>query len=175
MAMQNERGLTLVEVLAVFVIGSIISVIGIQILMAGFKSYEHVTAQTELRDEADYIMSKLINELYTVKTSEIKKKHLNSSDNYEYYFEINDKIIGFKDGNVLTKDGNLLRSNHNIQVVFKQTESEETKSDVGTMIEEISDNQFKITLVLQKKDTDHRLKLVSEIGIIDDSNGRKGE
>ena len=173
MAMQNERGLTLVEVLAVFVIGSIISVIGMQILMAGFKSYEHASAQTELRDEADYIMSKLINELYTVKTSEIKKKHLNNSNN-NYYFEMDDKIIGFKDGNVLTEDGNLLRSNHNIQVVFKQTESEETKSDVGTMIEEISDNQFKIILVLEKKDTDHQLKLVSEIGIIDDSNGRKG-
>ena len=170
MAMQNERGLTLVEVLAVFVIGSIISVIGIQILMAGFKSYEHVTAQTELRDEADYIMSKLINELYTVKTSEIKKKHLNSSDDYEYYLEFDDKVVGFKDGNVLTKDGNLLLPNHNIQAVFKQTESDE-----GTMIEEISDNQFKITLVLQKKNTDHRLKLISEIGIIDDSNGRKGQ
>lgn len=169
MAMQNERGLTLVEVLAVFVIGSIISVIGIQILMAGFKSYEHVTAQTELRDEADYIMSKLINELYTVKTSEIKKKHLNSSDDYEYYLEFDDKVVGFKDGNVLTKDGNLLLPNHNIQVVFKQTDSDE-----GTMIKEISDNQFEIILVLEKKDTDHQLKLVSEIGIIDDSNGIKG-
>lgn len=169
MAMQNERGLTLVEVLAVFVIGSIISVIGMQILMAGFKSYEHASAQTELRDEADYIMSKLINELYTVKTSEIKKKHLNSS-NYDYYFEMDDKIIGFKDGNVLTEDGNLLLSSNDIQVVFKQTDSDE-----GTMIEEISDNQFKIILVLEKKDTDHQLKLVSEIGIIDDSNGIEGE
>ncbi len=69
----NEHGITLVEVLAVFVIGSIISVIGIQLLMSGFKSYEHATVQAELRDEADLIMAHLVEDLFTTTTKEVKE------------------------------------------------------------------------------------------------------
>ncbi|WP_158595071.1 PulJ/GspJ family protein [Oceanobacillus piezotolerans] len=160
MHFKNERGLTLVELLAAIVLTSIIGVIGYSVLFNGIATYDRVKAETELRDEADLIMASMINELYTLKLSEIKVKNLPEAGTDNHYLVIKadeeeNKEIGFIDGMVIINDNEVSLHNE-IQIAN------------GTKIEEIEEGHYRITLVLEKKDSNQKIETISEIGIIND-------
>lgn len=69
----NQKGLTLVEVLAVVVISSIIIIFSGTLIVQSMKNQERITAEVQLRDEADIIMAKLMKDLFTLKESEIER------------------------------------------------------------------------------------------------------
>lgn len=61
---RNQRGLTLVELLATLAIIGMITTIAFSILMSGIKTSENIQIETALRNEADYLMTSFIRELY---------------------------------------------------------------------------------------------------------------
>ncbi|MNO47037.1 hypothetical protein D3C76_373380 [compost metagenome] len=61
----NERGFTLVEVIATVSLASLLAGIIFSIIMFGINSYQKIQIENTLRDEADLLMSSLISELYT--------------------------------------------------------------------------------------------------------------
>lgn len=61
----REQGFTLVELIASITIFAMIVGIISGITMFGVRSYNKITVQNELRDEADLIMSSIITKLYT--------------------------------------------------------------------------------------------------------------
>lgn len=68
---ENEQGLTLVEVLAVLVISSLIIVLSGSLIVGAMKNYERTSIETNLRDEADIVMSILLKDLFVLKESEV--------------------------------------------------------------------------------------------------------
>ncbi|TXC90110.1 prepilin-type N-terminal cleavage/methylation domain-containing protein [Metabacillus litoralis] len=60
----NENGITLIEVMATIVISSIILVVVYNVFMMGIKTYEKVGIEMQLRDEADHIVSSILQTLY---------------------------------------------------------------------------------------------------------------
>ncbi|WP_026906453.1 PulJ/GspJ family protein [Paucisalibacillus globulus] len=158
MGMDNERGETLVELLAAIVLTSIIGVIGYSLLISGFSTYDRVKDESALRDEADLIIASLINELYPLKNSEIKNSYLpeNGTDNYYFVLE-NDEKIGFINNTVFIRNRKINLSDANIQLLS------------NTQIVEISKDRYRIRLVLKIKDSNQTLETISEIGIINDT------
>ncbi|WP_175639846.1 type IV pilus modification PilV family protein [Metabacillus schmidteae] len=61
---KNENGVSLVEVLATILISSILLVVVYNVFHMGIKSYERIGIEMQLRDEADYIVSSIMKELY---------------------------------------------------------------------------------------------------------------
>ncbi|WP_077706092.1 PulJ/GspJ family protein [Virgibacillus dokdonensis] len=154
---KNERGMTLVEVLAVFVIGAIVSVIAVQILMSGYHAYERAKTNAELRDEADLMMAYLIDELYTLKASEVKA--FPNDNNLYFVLQNTEEKIGIVNGKVVIKQKRLPLSSTDITVRPTST------------LYKVNEDLFHITLILEKNG--YALQLESEIGIINDRSGPK--
>lgn len=162
MDINNERGMTLVEVLAVFVIGAIFIVIITQVLFFGIRAFDNTKIEADLRDEADIVMANLIRELYVLKTSEIKHQHLPEEGTNNYYLELTDGTnIGFIDGEVYVR-GEMLSRNNAISIA-PHGEAEE-----GTFIQEIEEGYYGIQLRLMDRESEQSLRLQSEIAIIHD-------
>jgi len=71
--LKQEEGLTLVELIAsLTVLGIVIGTI-YAVISFGFNSYNKVTVEGSLRDEADLIMSQVMTELYTFGPTTIKQ------------------------------------------------------------------------------------------------------
>jgi len=63
--MRREEGVTLIELIAVLsIMGLILGIISTTIFF-GFRSYNRVSVENNLRDQGDVIMSSIITELYT--------------------------------------------------------------------------------------------------------------
>lgn len=77
--LQNSNGLTLVEVLAAFTISTLVLGIIYGLLMAGYRTYEKVGIEQSLRDEADYVISKIMGTLDEGDISDIKNKCQNTT------------------------------------------------------------------------------------------------
>lgn len=60
---QKENGLTLIEVLAVLAISGIVLTVFYNVFLMGIKTYEKVGVEVKLRDEADYVLSDLLDVL----------------------------------------------------------------------------------------------------------------
>lgn len=160
----DERGLTLVEVLATFVIMAIVGFVAYSVLYSGFRTYDRVKIEAGLRDEADLIMSELVSEMFVIKESEIAQKRLPEpgSQNQNYYIEKKDgKRTGFIDGK-LWIDGdvktNVLNSGL-IEIEPNQTKIEEIGADSG---------QYKIVLTLKSSEDKQTLTTESVISTIND-------
>lgn len=76
--LKNQKGITLVEMLGVLVIGSIISILAFNILFSMLKNEDKVAVNAQLRDEADYYIESLTNMLYTLNESRVCVKPDNS-------------------------------------------------------------------------------------------------
>lgn len=61
----REQGFTLVELIAAVTVFAMIAGIISGLTTFGMRSYERISIQNELRDEADFIMSSIITKLYT--------------------------------------------------------------------------------------------------------------
>lgn len=126
----NNNGISLIEVLAVIVIGSIISLLAFTVLTQLLTTEKKVSVNAQLRDEADYYIEKLSNKIYT--SNEMNNLcgpiHNSSDPSYSYIYTAKScgdlsekkKITGFyREGSVLGLfiDGDKISgSNPNIEV-----------------------------------------------------------
>lgn len=60
----NEKGLTLLELLAAVTISFLIIGVMYNVFMSGIKTYQRIGIENELRSEADYMMTIVFNRLY---------------------------------------------------------------------------------------------------------------
>lgn len=69
--LKYEKGMTLVELLAVLVLLVIVSIFVFGFLKSGLETTNEIRSESFLRDEADYIISSFIKEIYVTKQSHI--------------------------------------------------------------------------------------------------------
>lgn len=160
--MNNQKGLTIVELLAAIVIISFVSIFATSILMNSLKTYANINSDTFLRDEADLIMANLIKELYTSKDSEIN--FIEDVTNNNYYITPKDSTTpktGFKDNQILI-NGNVLPVNDSqINIIWADTNIE--------LFEGANRNQsYNITLTLKTKNKNNKKTFKSEVRTIND-------
>ncbi|MBD7963132.1 PulJ/GspJ family protein [Fictibacillus norfolkensis] len=68
----NEKGLTLIESLLSLVLFSIIGTVVYFVLLNGLTTEKKIYTETLIRDEADLVMSQIIDNLYTATNSKVK-------------------------------------------------------------------------------------------------------
>ncbi|MEK5216310.1 PilW family protein [Psychrobacillus sp. FSL H8-0487] len=146
----NQKGLTLIEILAAFVITVFISLLAINILANGLDNYKKISRDTFIRDEADYLMIQLIQEIYTTKTSNVVgmvNPTVNSSDSY----------IEVKTHDTQTKKTGFIKNvnTNNVELVLKNQifpiSNEKILIDSSSKIELQSDGGYLIILKLVMK------------------------
>ena len=76
----NERGFTLVEMLAVIIIASFIMIFSTSLIVQAMKNQERITSESQLRDEADVWMAQLHKAIFTLKESAISKVECGTVD-----------------------------------------------------------------------------------------------
>lgn len=85
---QNQHGMTLVELLVAVIISALISVFTFNILTKGVENYTKISQETQFRDEADYLMSNLVKNIYTTREEDILKVVNPAGNSKSSYFEI---------------------------------------------------------------------------------------
>jgi prepilin-type N-terminal cleavage/methylation domain-containing protein len=75
--LNNEKGLTLIELLVTLVLFSIIGSIVYVVLMSGMNTEKRIHTEALIRDEADIVMTKFINVLYPALSSQVSVKSQN--------------------------------------------------------------------------------------------------
>lgn len=83
----NQKGLTLVELLAVIVLTGIVSILLFSITTKALENTKVISQETQLRDEADIIVSKFIKALYSTRQDQIIH---NKNENGSYLEVTND-------------------------------------------------------------------------------------
>ena len=82
MSKLNNKGLTLIELLAVVVISSIFMVFISHLYISGLTKTKEIQAESALRDDADLIISSFIKEVYSVKQNQIVRNVTNNNGSY---------------------------------------------------------------------------------------------
>lgn len=173
----NENGLTLIELLATLVLLSIVSVLSYSIIFQGFNNFQRTKIETELRDEADLIMTNLVRDLFVLKASEttlnnscsnglntshiniIKKDPLNASNTTTYK-------TGFENSKIIVKGQQVKFYEENIELLpptcSPSSPTSITKTEKGT--------GYIIKFTLKSKNSKKKLELqfVNTIQVIDD-------
>lgn len=116
----NNRGLTLVEVLATVLITTIIISTIYSVFTMGIKSYKKIGIEGELRDEANYMIARILSEIYkispesiqdcggtancfkVVNTTELKAEELKTSNNEIVGYRLKEKDMSPTDKKELT-------------------------------------------------------------------------
>lgn len=62
--LSSQRGLTLIELLLAVVITAIVSVVIYSVFITGVNLYQKIQIEGQLRDDADYIATLIMNEMY---------------------------------------------------------------------------------------------------------------
>lgn len=75
--LKSQQGFTLIELIVSITLFSMVVGIISMVTMFGFRSYHKITIENSLRDEADLIMSSIINELYTFAPERVEKTSSN--------------------------------------------------------------------------------------------------
>ncbi|MEC1772455.1 PilW family protein [Schinkia azotoformans] len=70
--LKNNRGVTLIELLTALVISTLVLGIAYGLLMAGYKTYEKVGIEQGQRNEADYVVSRIMEKFYEGDISDIR-------------------------------------------------------------------------------------------------------
>lgn len=98
---KNEKGMTLIELLATVVVLAVLATLSYQVLFQGFSNYSRIKLETELRDDADYIMASLMREVFTYKESEIE--FLSESNNYLFKLKKDPEtmVTGIESGRIV--------------------------------------------------------------------------
>lgn len=154
---RDQHGLTLVELLATLALISVVITLAFSVLMNGIRAADNIQIETALRNEADYLMTSLIRELYVMKESEIIQTQLPARNSTNYYVQTN---TGEQTGFV------------NNQVVVANTS--QTVSDpeivlLPSKIAKIDNGQYEITLVLKMTgDRPKEMTFVNVVRTIDD-------
>lgn len=81
---KNQKGVTLVELLATLTIFSIVMAAIYGAWTFGVKAYNRTAIEGQLRDEADYIMTTIMNELYDLNPQEVGTKWLSQDESVDF-------------------------------------------------------------------------------------------
>lgn len=164
---KQQRGMSLIELLAVLVIFSFIMFLVTPLIVKSMDHYGNIKNDTVLRDEADLILASLFKTLYTTKESEIQTLTQVNPDNtnpsFDYFTLKNGSIIGFKDGQFVAAGTTLSNSNPNVELI---TEKHNTTD--YSKITKINDHTYRITLVLKNKNKNKTHIFENDITTIDD-------
>lgn len=161
----NEQGLTLVEVLAALTLASLIGIVAYSIFFGSFNTYSRVMEETEIRNEADYIMALFINEFFTLKTTEITAEQLPEVGTNNYYLETTKGKLGIIDSQAIINDKPVDNLNDKIVLTNESKISRVKGSNVD----------YEIVLVLESGETGRRLELTSILSIINDREEEENE
>ncbi|CQR48020.1 hypothetical protein BN1058_02360 [Paraliobacillus sp. PM-2] len=124
--LKNERGITLVELLAVLAILSIVIALISSAHLFGQKQYIKQTDEIETQDEVRFVMSQLTTDLRSVTENKIMKKE-------------NELIIG---NHTYRHSGNTLyRNNDAVSRMIDQFTIEITESGIGIAISSVANKQ----------------------------------
>ncbi|WOV88720.1 prepilin-type N-terminal cleavage/methylation domain-containing protein [Sporosarcina oncorhynchi] len=135
----KQSGMTLIELLGAIIIMAIITTLIFPILIGGMKTAEDIRKETILRDEADYLMSAILKELYTTKESEITTKNFDKSLIGDYYIiKNNDSITGFMDNKLYVSNEILNTNNKSITLL-------------PSSIKDLEEGQYEVILNLKLK------------------------
>ena len=148
----DQHGLTLVELLATLALVSVVITLAFSVLLSGIRAADNIQIETALRNEADYLMTSLIRELYVMKESEIVQTQLPANGTTNYYLQAN---IGEQTGFI------------NNQVVVANTPQQISDPKIlllPSKIAKIDNGQYEVTLVL--KMTGDRSKEMSFINVV---------
>lgn len=157
---KNARGITLPELLAVFVILGILGTVIVSFLISGFHSQARIQVEAELRDEADIIMAELISDFYTLKSSEIQDEYLPEPGTNNYYIELtNGNKIGFYNGEVHLKNKQTVSLTTNNILLDNRSKIEVIDFEKGLY-------HISLTIVKAGADPKQELTTESEIAII---------
>lgn len=79
---KNQKGVTLVELLAILVIASFLSVFLYKITVQSMEHSSNIQIETNIRDEADLIVSSFIKTIYSTKQTNIVRNVTTSDSSY---------------------------------------------------------------------------------------------
>ena len=166
LSLKDERGVSLLELIAAMAISSIIVIAGYGLLMSGMKTAERVKAESILRDEADLIVGNIIESFYLTKASTVQED-IDDTNNKQLVLK-DKKIIGFDRANphlyYSIADGEQKKN----QIINQQVEID--SSTKITKITQKSDkrNDFRYEIDLTLTMGDHTLNSKSAISLIND-------
>lgn len=172
----NSKGITIVELLATLVIVSIVGTLSYSVLFQGYSNYQRIQAETEMRDEADLIMSSFIKDIFVLKSEEIEMESICSNDSSTTLMKITklnpnnlEEIIeqyetGFKDGEVVVKDQPVRFYNNSVTLL-----ENECNGELHNLITEEKDNieyKIKFTLKTTKGKQEHTMDFENTVQVI---------
>ncbi|MGE6412726.1 PulJ/GspJ family protein [Planococcus kocurii] len=120
--LNNNKGVTLVELLATIILVSIVATLAYTVLFQGYSNYQRTKVETELRDEADLIMASLISDLFVSKKSDLKLTETCKNGIVESYVKVTKKDgssyeTGFKNKQILIKNQSVQFFNQSVSLV----------------------------------------------------------
>lgn len=158
----NQKGLTLIELLASLIITITLSIFAFNLLSKGLDHYENIKSTNSLRDEADYLMAVLVKEIYTTKETEITAFHSPQKNTSNYFFEVTktntNYKTGFINGELIIKNNKIGSENPNIIISDKSI----------ITVDDIDKSIYKINLVLVNKKKKKEMNFENEIRTIND-------
>ncbi|MGB2872206.1 pilus assembly FimT family protein [Psychrobacillus psychrotolerans] len=154
----NQKGLTLIELLASLIITITLSFFAFNLLTKGLDHYENIKYTNSLRDEADYLMALLVKEIYTTKETEIST-FPDKFSNRNYFIVTNSGSTfktGFENGRLLIHGELFNTNNKNISISNNST------------LEKVDNGLYKINLILINKKRNNEIQFENEIRTIND-------
>lgn len=177
----DNRGVTLVELLATIIIVSIVATLTYTILFQGYSNYQRVKVEAELRDEADLIMASLIKDIFTLKKSEVQliQSCTNGASNAYLNVTKTHSVTGIKaapyktgldNGKVIVKGGSIQTSSDNVELVSTAC----TPSSPKFISQTANGAEYIIKFSLKTKNSKKQLQIdfTNTVTIVDDTKER---
>ena len=134
---EYEKGLTLVEVLAVIIIGSIIMLLILNVHLFSQKQYKSQSEKSRHLYDVTYAAKVITKEIRKadergIANVDSKRDHIKLTDSIEYKYNAVNKTIENKDGTVFVKDIQLFIVNRSddrveLKIISKTGEKVETR------------------------------------------------
>ncbi|MGD6816734.1 type II secretion system protein [Metabacillus sp. 84] len=145
-ALRNEKGITLIELLAVLAVSGIFLTVFYNVFMMGIKTYEKTSIEVQLREEADYVLSALLDTLdeskidaarsctsingqpclQFIQNKEIQKQNRADGSEGEIFVEgeaLSETVITFTFGEQVTKETAIVTKNEKNEEVSREEDT----------------------------------------------------
>jgi hypothetical protein len=138
---KNEQGISMIELLGTLVIVSVAAVSMYGVLTMGLKTYQKITIEAKLRDEADYVVSMIMNKLYSSDYDDVKYDDITKS--IEFYKRKEDKPF-FQNDDVTYDDSFFLAARLHIQDGEMRFEELDQKGDIQKTVSFTQSSSIKL-------------------------------